>query len=974
MPEDRKKIVFSLISLLCCASFILVLLLPIKYWYDSTQMEKRAKGKARQQVEYAREMIGQKLEILQDIVTSIVNDLKSGKLTDEKLIGRMESVITEPRQGTKFHQVGAAYKPEAIPTGRWIEQIQEDLRPYTVNQKRLYAPGYTTKDGDPEAFHPHYDYTQPDIKDGSRPRTNWYYDPLSKNEDGVWHEPYFGTAAGTWLAEYGAPFYLTDESSQEKIKAGVIYANFSLDEVRKVVGSLDLGRTGYGFILTKEQNFVSYPIKEYLGKNIRELNQINSQDDRSLKEIVQVAIDWQDEETQTRLKEYKNKVTEESYWIFTTKIDSTGWTMGVILNEVEFLDGTEMLLRRQTVIAMAFIVFLLFISSLILRVDKESVPRLWGFVFSASFLFVAGICFICHQAKAQSTYESRGREPLFHIGSDNRALGDLGDERIPESLREGFGENGIEFSGDDYVKVLVQEIDKRWLITDEVNDRTYVVRNESKGRLDIYSSEDRSPMLTNKAVLDKFLQDAAELSRKLHEEQSTYYSEPIYVPTGVFVQSIEFASANNVILTGYIWQKYIDGKHDEISRGFVLPESETANIKEAYRRRKERHLLFSLEPQSVLGDGCIDRDDLLNAFEQRDIYLPKNFEILEKQNGWFITYESDLLFGNQLATQSDLDSCTLEDLRGELEDQGIILSERASLEKRDYVLLVNDEESNRIYSIRQRFGKLYAYKNNTYTIEKDDSELDVMANTEIIGWYFQDTLRQNFDYSKYPLDRQEIWIRIWHQDFDKNVILVPDLDAYNPIQPTSLPGLEQEDFVLTGWTTEMSFFDYRLNSYNTDFGIDNYVGQESFPELYYNISLKRAFTGPFVSNMIPLIAVAIILFTVLMMGTRDEEKGKFIGFSASGVLAACAGLFFTVIIAHVSVRADLAAVNVIYLEYFYFVMYFVILSVAVNSLLFSLSRSDRIRFIYVGDNLLAKLLYWPVLLGLLLIITFLVFY
>ena len=53
---------------------------------------------------------------------------------------------------------------------------------------------------------------------------------------------------------------------------------------------------------------------------------------------------------------------------------------------------------------------------------------------------------------------------------------------------------------------------------------------------------------------------------------------PIYVPTGVFVQSITFLGANDVKLTGYIWQKYTDGVHDGVSRGFVMPEYDAAEI------------------------------------------------------------------------------------------------------------------------------------------------------------------------------------------------------------------------------------------------------------------------------------------------------------------------------------------------------------------------------------------------------------
>ena len=74
-----------------------------------------------------------------------------------------------------------------------------------------------------------YDYTLPDVKDGTGPRTAWYYQPLG--EGAGWIDPYFGTASDTVLAVYARPFYRADESSGEKTPAGAIAAVYSLDDV-----------------------------------------------------------------------------------------------------------------------------------------------------------------------------------------------------------------------------------------------------------------------------------------------------------------------------------------------------------------------------------------------------------------------------------------------------------------------------------------------------------------------------------------------------------------------------------------------------------------------------------------------------------------------------------------------------------------------------------------------------------------------
>jgi hypothetical protein len=311
---------------------------------------------------------------------------------------------------------------------------------------------------------------------------------------------------------------------------------------------------------------------------------------------------------------------------------------------------------------------------------------------------------------------------------------------------------------------------------------------------------------------------------------------PIYVPTGILIQSVEFATSNNVILTGYIWQKYDSTIGGDISRGFVLPEAESLEIEEAYSRPS---------------DG----------------------------------------------------------------------------------------------------GR-------------------------VIGWYFKATLRQSFDYTAYPLDRQNLWVRIWHKDFDRNVILTPDFESYDYTNPVRLPGLDLTDFVLPGWSIAETYFSFRENNYSSNFGIEDYVGQLDFPELYFNIELVRHFVDPFISHIVPLLAIVIMVFAVLIYGTRKREEAVELGFDASTVLSILAAFFFTIVIAHVTLRSRLNAEAVVYIEWFHLIMYVVILSVSINSLLFtSVPKTAFLgKFIHSQDNLWPKLFYWPVIMGLLFGITVYVFY
>lgn len=315
------------------------------------------------------------------------------------------------------------------------------------------------------------------------------------------------------------------------------------------------------------------------------------------------------------------------------------------------------------------------------------------------------------------------------------------------------------------------------------------------------------------------------------------WPEPsLQIKTGIFIQSLRFVGASDVHLTGYIWQHFQDGIHDDVKPsegeiGFILPES------------------------------------------------------IDAARGW----------------------------------------------------------TREAYRIRQDGG-------------------------EVIGWYFEQTVRQTFDYASYPFDHKTVWVRLWPRDFSDNVVLVPDLDSYAKTGPKDVFGIE-ELIVLGTWERQNTFFDFKPADYDTNFGIAAYAGQENFPELHYNVVVKRKFKNAFIVNMIPLFVVMALLFGAVMMVTRREDRQKRHGASTSNVIGTCSVLFFVVLLAHVQLREGFAGSPVVYLEYFYFMMYFLFLAVAINTYLFALDTESSPRFVQFRDNLIPKALYWPFVLATMVVIT-----
>lgn len=343
-----------------------------------------------------------------------------------------------------------------------------------------------------------------------------------------------------------------------------------------------------------------------------------------------------------------------------------------------------------------------------------------------------------------------------------------------------------------------------------------------------------SPQIVNEKAVDEYLEKRWENG----PDGPISRAEPtITIKTGMFIQSLQFFNSSEVNLSGYIWQRYKDGVHDDIKPdssevGFILPE--------------------------------------------------------------------------QVNSGSDI-------------------------------------EPREAYRYRQ-------------------------GDEELIGWYFEATLRQPFEYSHYPFDHKTVWVRLWPKDFAQNIVLVPDFTAYESTGVDDIFGIEKT-IVLGTWERENTYFDYMPSSYDTNFGIADYIGQDDFPELHYNFVVKRKFVNAFVAHLLPLFLVAALLFGALLTISADSDLASRHGFSTSGVIGACSALFFVVLLAHIHLREQFAGTSIVYMEYFYFLMYGLLVAASANTYLFSMRAASWLKLIHYKDNLIPKVLFWPVVLAGMIVIT-----
>ena len=253
-----------------------------------------------------------------------------------------------------------------------------------------------------------------------------------------------------------------------------------------------------------------------------------------------------------------------------------------------------------------------------------------------------------------------------------------------------------------------------------------------------------------------------------------------------------------------------------------------------------------------------------------------------------------------------------------------------------------------------------------------------MGEDEVIGYYFEGAFRHPYEYDDYPFDHKAVWIRLWPKDFEANVVLVPDFGAYPcPNQPElTCTGVNdtfgvEELIVLDEFERADTYYDYQLSNYNTNFGINQYVGQHGFPELRFNVLLRRSCKDAFIIYVIPIFVVAILTYVILMVTTLLETRTSRFGYSTFEVIAVITALIFVLVVSQGQIRERFPGVGFIYIEVFYYVMYLMLLFVAANAYLVSLPETSEWWVIRYGDNLIPKVTYWPFLLGILVVITIL---
>lgn len=157
----------------------------------------------------------------------------------------------------------------------------------------------------------------------------WYQLP-GVTKSPLWVEPYFDEGAGNIvMSTYSVPFYRTAAGKEQF--SGIVTIDISLSRLQKIVSEIQIGKTGYAFLISRKGTYVTHPDSRLImNKTIFQLAE--EKKDANLREI--------GKKMTTGLSgfvEAKSLMTGKDCWLAFTPLTTSGWSLGLVLPQDELM-------------------------------------------------------------------------------------------------------------------------------------------------------------------------------------------------------------------------------------------------------------------------------------------------------------------------------------------------------------------------------------------------------------------------------------------------------------------------------------------------------------------------------------------------------------------------------------------------------------------------------------------------------------
>lgn len=187
---------------------------------------------------------------------------------------------------------------------------------------------------------------------------DWFTLPHDLNR-AIWTEPYFDEGAGRVLmVTRAAPLHNPNAPDEF---AGVVTGDVSLEKLRKMFSKLEVGRSGYAFLISSTGRFISHPVQDFV-MNETIFSQAEERGSESLRRLGQRMI-----RGEKGFDHYVSLATGKESWLAFAPVSSSGWSIGLVFPKEELLDVVFALTRESVLLGLVGFVMLFAVAMAIAR-------------------------------------------------------------------------------------------------------------------------------------------------------------------------------------------------------------------------------------------------------------------------------------------------------------------------------------------------------------------------------------------------------------------------------------------------------------------------------------------------------------------------------------------------------------------------------------------------------------------------------
>ncbi|MBW1779793.1 MAG: SpoIIE family protein phosphatase [Deltaproteobacteria bacterium] len=195
------------------------------------------------------------------------------------------------------------------------------FQPYAFRKdRRCFAPYYCQSGG-------RLRFTYLDCDSYDYFLWDWYRIPQEVLH-AVWSEPYYDKGGGNiTMSTYSVPFFRTIEGNRRFI--GVVTADIGLSWLQKIVSSIKIAESGYGFLITGKGTFLTHPETDLI-MNKTVFDVAASRYDAELQKIGLAMT-----EGKSGFAPFTSVVTGKRCWIGYAPLSASNWSLGVLFPQDE---------------------------------------------------------------------------------------------------------------------------------------------------------------------------------------------------------------------------------------------------------------------------------------------------------------------------------------------------------------------------------------------------------------------------------------------------------------------------------------------------------------------------------------------------------------------------------------------------------------------------------------------------------------